>query len=94
MNQTILTLKKILKNKTRLVKNGKFYISHKEVKINEKGIFLEIENRSIDVISINSDDDGIYCFFGEGDDEGPNLWECSYCYTLNNMSRKKCGTLR
>jgi hypothetical protein len=94
---TSISLRSILASANKEMIAGRFRVQPEELILNEKGIFVNLAGKFLPIDNLASDEIGLYCFFGEGDDEGDRLWECSYCHTLNRMDRKKCkkcGTWR
>lgn len=92
-----VSLRSVLTSASKEMVAGRIRVQPEEVVINQKGVFINLAGRLLAVESLASDASGLYCFFGDGDDDDDSLWECSYCHTLNKMSRKKCkscGTWR
>lgn len=91
------SLKTVLSSANKEMIAGRIRVQLEEVTVNQQGIFINLAGRCLAVESLASDANGLYCFFGEGDDDDSKLWECSYCHILNKMSGKKCkscGTCR
>lgn len=90
-------LRNVLASANKQMIAGCIRVQPEELDISDKGVFLKLNEKFIAIESLAADSVGLFGFFGESDDEGNELWECSYCHTLNKMSRtkcKRCGTWR
>lgn len=67
--------------------DGKIYAQSNDILLLDHGIFLNLEGHLLAVENIGFDTNGIYCGWGDKDDE---LWECLRCGTLNKMKYYRC----
>ena len=90
-SQSLISLKSVLVSANKEMIAGRIRVRPEEVVLNQNGVFINLAGRLLVVESLASDVSGLYCYFDfNEDDDDDYLWECTYCHTLNKMSRKKC----